>query len=151
MFSNQGNCGMSEAALTSREEFSFWYEEKLRFSDIDMLGHVNNVAYAALIETGRIAFMRDGLRAPLPPGALMVMVRIEIDYRAELHYPATVQIGSRLMRVGRTSVVIGSSVFRDELCAATSVTTLVLIDRGSRRPVPIPEDARAGLERHLSV
>ncbi len=139
---------MSESVdLTHKQSFSFWYEEKLRFSDIDMLGHVNNVAYAALIETGRIAFMREGLGAPLPPGSLVVMVRIEIDYRAELHYPATVQIGSRLMRMGRTSLVIGSSVFRRDLCAATSVTTLVLIDSKTRRPVPIPEEARIAMEK----
>jgi hypothetical protein len=77
---------------TDRDYYSFWYEEKLRFSDIDMLGHVNNVAYAALIETGRLAFWRDGLRLSLPKGLLTVMVRIEIDYKAELHYPATVSI-----------------------------------------------------------
>jgi len=142
---------MSDAVdLTNKASFPFWYEEKLRFSDIDMLGHVNNVAYAALIESGRIAFFREGLGAPLPPGALTVMVRIEIDYRAELHYPATVHIGSTLMRIGRTSLVIGSSVFRGDLCAATSVTTLVLIDSKTRRPVAIPDEARAVLETHPS-
>jgi acyl-CoA thioester hydrolase len=142
---------MTEAIeLTDKRSFPFWYEEKLRFSDIDMLGHVNNVAYAALIESGLIAYIREGLGAPLPPGALVVMVRIEIDYRAELHYPATVHIGSRLMRIGRTSLVIGCSVFRGDLCAATSVTTLVLIDSKTRRPMLIPEEARAALEKHPS-
>jgi acyl-CoA thioester hydrolase len=132
--------------LTDKRSFTYWYEEKLRFSDIDMLGHVNNVAYAALIETGRTAFAREGMGVKLPPGALTVMVRIEIDYRAELHYPATVHIGSRLMRIGRTSLVLGNSVFKGDLCAATSVTTLVIIDKATRRPVPIEAEARAILE-----
>jgi len=114
-----------------------------------MLGHVNNVAYAALIETARISFAREGFGVKLPPGVLLVMVRIEIDYRAELHYPATVHIGSRLLRIGRTSLVIGSSVFRGEVCAATSVTTLVLIDAATRRPVPISDEARGILARQV--
>jgi acyl-CoA thioester hydrolase len=137
--------------LTDKRSFPFWYEEKLRFSDIDMLGHVNNVAYAALIETGRIAYAREALGVGLTPGVILVMVRIEIDYRAELHYPATVQIGSRLMRIGRTSLVLGNSVFKGDLCAATSVTTLVTIDSATRRPVPIAAEARAVLEGHMAT
>jgi acyl-CoA thioester hydrolase len=136
--------------LTDRRSFPFWYEEKLRFSDIDMLGHVNNVAYAALIETARIAHAREALGLGLSPGVILVMVRIEIDYRAELHYPATVHIGSRLMRIGRTSLVLGNSVFKGDLCAATSVTTLVTIDSATRWPVPIEAKARAILEGHLA-
>lgn len=132
--------------LADKQSYAFWYEEKLRFSDIDMLGHVNNVAYAALIETGRIAFLRDGLRMVLPKGFLTVMVRIEIDYRAELHYPATVMIGSRMMRVGRSSAVIGSCVFKGGVCACTSVTTLVLMEAATRRPAEIAGEMRAVLE-----
>ncbi len=143
----EGFCGMSDP--TDRDYYSFWYEEKLRFSDIDMLGHVNNVAYAALIETGRLAFWRDGLRLSLPKGLLTVMVRIEIDYKAELHYPATVSIGSSLVRIGRSSAVIRNGVFKGDVCACTSVTTLVLIESASRRPAAIPDDMRAVLERHI--
>jgi len=135
--------------LTERQSFAFWYQENLRFSDIDMLGHVNNVAYAALIESGRIAYAREVLGMNRWPGVILVMARIEIDYRAELHYPAVVQIGSRLMRIGRTSLVLGNSVFRGDLCAATSVTTLVIIDSSTRRPVAIEAAARAKLEGHL--
>ncbi len=135
--------------LTDRQSFAYWYQENLRFSDIDMLGHVNNVAYAALIESGRIAYAREVLGMNRLPGVILVMVRIEIDYRAELHYPAVVQIGSRLMRIGRTSLVLGNSVFKGDLCAATSVTTLVTIDSATRRPVAISAEARAVLEKHV--
>jgi acyl-CoA thioester hydrolase len=135
--------------LTDKAVYGFWYEEKLRFSDIDMLGHVNNVAYAALIETARLAYMVQGLGVPLPKGHLLVMVRIEIDYRAELHWPATVQIGSRLTRIGTSSIGIANGVFMGDLCAASSLTTMVLIDQGTRRPVPISAEARAVLGRQI--
>ena len=51
-----------ELDLTNRASFAYWHREKLRFSDTDMIGHVNNVAFAALFESGRVAFTRAGLK-----------------------------------------------------------------------------------------
>jgi len=135
--------------LTDRGAYQFWSREKLRFSDTDMIGHVNNVAFAALIESGRVGFTRSGVIDGLPRGLLVVMRRIELDYRAELHWPADIDVGSRLWRIGGTSFAIANGVFHDALCAATSITTLVVIDRVTRRPVLIPDDVRARLNKAL--
>ena len=142
---------MSDIDLTDRASFAYWYQEKLRFSDTDMIGHVNNVAFAALFESGRVNFTRNGVIENMPPEVLVVMRRLEVDYRAELHWPAQVDIGSRLLRIGRTSFAVGSGLFDGDRCAATSVTTLVVIDRETRRAVPIPEVVRAGMGRYLPV
>jgi acyl-CoA thioester hydrolase len=141
---------MAAQETTSREYYQFWYSEKIRFSDTDMIGHVNNVAFAALIESGRVGFTRGGVLDGLPKEMLVVMARIELDYRAELHWPAEVDIGSRLLRIGRSSFSIGNGVFHGPKCAATSVTTLVVINRETRRSSAIPEDVRASMARHLA-
>ena len=135
--------------LTDRELFQHWYQEKLRFSDTDMIGHVNNVAFAALFESGRVNFTRSGVIENMPDSVLVVMRRLELDYRAELHWPAEVAIGSRLLRIGRSSFAIGNGLFHGDSCAATAVTTLVVIDRQTRRSAPIPDLVRAGMEAHL--
>jgi acyl-CoA thioester hydrolase len=135
--------------LTDRDTFQSWYREKLRFSDTDMIGHVNNVAFAALIESGRVNFTHNGVITGMPPGLLVVMRHISLDYRAELHWPADIDVGSRLLRIGSSSFAIGNGVFDGDLCAATSVTTLVVIDRETRRPAAIPDAVRAGLEAYL--
>ncbi len=137
--------------LTDRSIYQHWYQEKLRFSDTDMIGHVNNVAFAALIESGRVNFTRSGVIENMPRDVLVVMRRIELDYRAELHWPAEIDLGSRLLRIGRSSFQIGNGVFHGTLCAATSITTLVVIDRKARRAAPIPDGVRAGMERYLSA
>ena len=137
--------------LTDRSIYQHWYQEKLRFSDTDMIGHVNNVAFAALIESGRVNFTRSGVIENMPRDVLVVMRRIELDYRAELHWPAEIDLGSRLLRIGRSSFQIGNGVFHGTLCAATSITTLVVIDRKARRAAPIPDAVRAGMERYLSA
>ena len=141
---------MDQAALTSRDFFDFWHSEKVRFSDTDMIGHVNNVAYAAYMESGRVAYTHSGVIQGLPSGLLLVMARIELDYRAELHWPANIDIGSRLLRIGKSSFAVGSSVFHGEACHATSITTLVVIDRATRRPSPLPDNVRAVMETHLA-
>jgi acyl-CoA thioester hydrolase len=138
-----------EIDLTDRGVFSYWHTEKLRFSDTDMIGHVNNVAFAALIESGRVSFTHSGVVSGMPGHALVVMRHISIDYRAELHWPADIDIGCRLMRIGRSSFSIGNGVFHQQLCAATAVTTLVVIDRQTRRAIEIPAEVRGGLERYL--
>ena len=135
--------------LTDRASYQYWSQEKLRFSDTGMIGHVNNVAFAALIESGRVAFTRSGVIDGLPRGTLIVMRRLELDYRAELHWPADIDVGSRLWHVGRTSFAIANGVFHDTICAATSITTLVLIDRTTRRPAAIPGEIRARLVEAL--
>ncbi len=136
--------------LTDRASFDFWYQEKLRFSDTDMIGHVNNVAFAALIESGRVAFTHSGVIQGMPHDRLVVMRRIELDYRAELHWPAEIDLGSRLLHIGRTSLAIGTGVFHGDLCAATAVTTLVMIDRQTRRPSPIPSAVRLIMQNYLT-
>ncbi len=140
---------MTSPDLASRATYTYWYQEKLRFSDTDMVGHINNVAFAAFIESGRVNYTRSGVVAGLPDSVLVVMRRLELDYRAELHWPAEIDIGSVLLRIGTTSFTIGSGVFHGDRCAATSVTTLVMIGRETRRPAEIPDTVKSGMRKHL--
>ncbi len=137
--------------LTSRATYGYWYQEKLRFSDTDMIGHVNNVAFAAMMESGRVNYTRSGVIQNLPDDVLVVMRRLELDYRAELHWPAEVDIGSVLLRIGNSSFAIGNGLFHGGLCAATAVTTLVVIGRQTRRATGIPDPVRAVMQAHLFV
>jgi acyl-CoA thioester hydrolase len=135
-----------EIDLTSRAVYTYFEAEKLRFSDTDMVGHVNNVAFAALLESGRTAFGQVHLHPHMPGGVLIVMARVEIDYRRELHWPATVDIGNRIVAIGRSSYAIGQGIFRGEKCFTTGRTTLVMINRETRKPSPLPDNFRAVLE-----
>lgn len=137
--------------LTHRGSFNHFTMEKIRFSDTDMMGHVNNVAFAALLESGRTAYGHEFLFPHLPPGVVAVMARVEIDYRRELHWPSTVDIGNRIVAVGRSSYVIGQGLFKEADCVTTGRTTIVLIDRNSRRSTPISENYRAKLEGMMRI
>jgi acyl-CoA thioester hydrolase len=135
--------------LTSRASYSYFETEKIRFSDTDMVGHVNNVAFAALLESGRTAFGQNVLSKHMPKDTLIVMARVEIDYRREVHWPSTVDIGCRITSIGRSSYTIGQGIFLGETCTTTGRTTLVMINRQTRRSTAMSDAYRQVLESLL--
>ncbi len=128
--------------LTQRETFRWWTDERVRFNDLDALGHVNNNIYGVYFETGRVGFMTGvGLRnGPIDPA--LVIVRLEIDFRAELHYPARLDIGVSVMKLGTTSITLGLGLFREEICHSICRSVLVRVDQQTRRPIALNEAER---------
>lgn len=104
--------------------YAHWAVDSVRFSDQDAVGHVNNVAIAAYVETGRVAFGHQ-LRVDGDPGSSFILARLHIDYRAQAHYPGEIRVGSRLLRIGRTSFTTSHGVFKDDTCIATAECVLV--------------------------
>jgi acyl-CoA thioester hydrolase len=129
-------------ALDQRGSFKTWTFDKLRFADTDLNGHVNNAAFATFCESGRVAFLYDEKDPWAPPGHAFVIVRLAIDFRAELFYPGTVDIGTRVARIGRSSFTLAQGIFNGEVCAATAESVGALIDVGERRAVALPDTLR---------
>jgi acyl-CoA thioester hydrolase len=130
---------------TDPAAYRFWIEERVRFADIDALGHINNNAYGVYIEGCRFDFFRAiGLADPAS-GKYGVLARIEIDYRGETLYGANVRVGLRVAKIGRTSFTLESAVFDGDRCVATSSAVQVRMDTATRRPTELTEDEKARL------
>ena len=128
--------------------YPFFSEENVRFSDTDMVGHVNNVAHVALVEAGRITYAFDlAGRAQVETGTI-TFARLEIDFRNDLYYPCRVRIGARVLAVGRTSFTVGIGVFDGDSPVTTSRNVMVHLGE-DRRPAPIPEAFREVLAAEL--
>ena len=114
-----------------------------RFGDMDVLGHLNNVAFAALFETGRTKFNhRLDLWASLERRR-SVVAQVEINYLAEGRYPDDVEIATGIGAIGRRSWEILSAMFQGGRCIATCDATIVM-DPGPDRQ-GLPDDFRAKL------
>lgn len=138
-----------EIAATDAAAYKFWITEHIRFADLDVLGHVNNIAFTVYAESVRAAFLRE-VGMWMPQGErLNVLARIELDYRRELHYPGTVRVGLRVLKVGRSSYTVGIGLFDGEYCAATAQAVLVRIDRASRKAIELNDAERAALQPYL--
>jgi acyl-CoA thioester hydrolase len=129
--------------------YKFWVTEHIRFADLDLLGHVNNVAFTIYAESCRAAFMHQ-TKFWIPHAQRQnVIVRIELDYRRELHYPGEVRAGLRVLKIGNSSFTLGQGLFDGEHCAATAVTTIVRIDANTRKATPLNDEERANLQPYL--
>jgi acyl-CoA thioester hydrolase len=135
--------------LANPKLYKHWFDEPIRFGDQDSLGHVNNASIATYCESARLDFSRAVGHAPGRNGIGWVLARLVIDYRAELHYPGKVRIGTAVSRIGTSSSTLVEGLYCDDLCAATSEATVVMIDFATRKAVPIPPALRRRLERHL--
>jgi acyl-CoA thioester hydrolase len=133
---------------TTRGAFSHSTSVTIRFCDQDPLGHVNNAAMAAYFEQARVALIYPLIRAKGGPGLELVIARLVIDYLEELSYPGTVEIGSRVARLGTKSLTLAHGIFKDggERCLATAECILVFFDVARRASVAPPPDLRQALE-----
>ncbi len=139
--------------LTSRATFKLFTPVTIRFSDTDMLGHINNVSIAAYFEAARCELfyklMRDGGMTERGSGherVDFVLARAAIDFRREMHYPGTVEVGSRFTRLGNRSITSGYGLFIGDTCHATAEAVNVFFDLDTRKPVAPPAPVRRLLE-----
>lgn len=127
------------------EDFPARAADTVRYGDTDRQGHVNNAAFATFLETGRCQLLYDPALPLAPAGTAFVLVRLVLDLRQELHWPGTVEIGTRLARLGRSSFTLSQALFQAGRCAATSESVVVLMDESTRRATPLPETSRTTL------
>jgi acyl-CoA thioester hydrolase len=120
-----------------------------RFQDMDVNGHLNNVAFAALFENARVLLHREvrpwGER---PRNERTMVAAVEINYLAEGSFPEPVEIASGIGRVGTSSWTIVQAMFQDGRCIATCDT--VVVCRTDNQDKPLRAELRAQLESQLA-
>jgi len=122
--------------------------DTLRYADTDRQGHVNNAVFATFCESGRAMFLFDPEKPLVPAGGAFVIARLVIDFRAEINWPGRVEIGTRVIGIGRSSFTLAQGIFQDQRCAATAETVIVLMDEATRKSRPLPAEILRALEEH---
>jgi len=136
---------MQDLDRKSRDTFRSWARERIRQSDTDQQGHVNNSIIATYFEIGRIDLFGEQRDEVTPPGVSIVVAKSTIEFLKELRYPGTIEIGTRLVRVGRSSFSVIQGLFQGTTCYAVAEATCVFIDQATRRPYAVPDNLRAKL------
>ncbi|MGB3447360.1 MAG: thioesterase family protein [Xanthobacteraceae bacterium] len=140
----------SPASTTPRlENYPLRLSDNVRFADLDVNGHVNNAVYASYFETGRVILVRDAANGLTPAGTSWVLVRLDTHFRAELHWPGTIETGLGVLRLGRTSVTFDQVVFSNGRCIASAQATTVLVDTQTRKPTPLPPSTIERFQRWM--
>ena len=80
----------------------------------------------------------DQKRVPLPPNTQFAIAKLVLEFRAEMYWPGEVEVGTRVARIGSSSVVLTQALYVGESCVAVADSTVVLMDGTTRRSTPLP-------------
>lgn len=126
-------------------------EFRVRYSETDQMGVVYHAEYLVWCEVGRTDLIR-ALGLPYADlerrGTALAVAEASIRYHAAAHYDDIIRVETRLVDVRSRAItfeyVIRNASTGDRLASAR--TMLVSIDP-TGRPVPMPVDVRALMER----
>lgn len=126
------------------------YDLRVRFSDVDVYRHVNNVKYVEYLQEARIAIGDALWRDPDTDATGVVVGRAEVDYhRPMVLRPEPYTVLTTVSRLGTRSMDLTSEIRDgDELCARGRVV-MVFFDRAHGRSVEPSPRLRERLEEAL--
>lgn len=114
------------------------YDCRVRFSDVDVYGHVNNVKYFEYYQEARLGFL-----SSLGGGEgdfALVVARVAVDYRRPILFRTEpYAVDTWVVRVGRSSFTLGSEIRDGSEVLSRAETVLVTFDIETRRARPLRE------------
>jgi acyl-CoA thioester hydrolase len=139
-----------DAARLQAAGYPFHVSIDTQFTDLDVAAHLNNIAIARFYESARArfniaAFGRDTFRRDAP--FVLVLAETKLRFLAEGSYPDPVQVGCGIQRIGVSSFTVHQGLFQNDACIGVSDCVLVVMAAG--RPLAIPTEGRANMQRWL--
>jgi acyl-CoA thioester hydrolase len=118
-----------------------------RFSDLDPLGHINNVAMSGIFENARVHFHHMLGRHPADQGVRWLVAAVDLKFVAEAHFPHDVTVASAIGHIGNSSWTLVSGAFQHGECVATCDTVMAM--QGPKGARSIDEEMRRKMEAYM--
>jgi len=151
---------LAEKRKRKRSDYGFHLEYRTRWSDNDMYAHMNNSVYSFLFDSIINAYLiaHCGLTpASTTPSASASQVGLVVssycDYFGSVAFPAVLELGLRVMKLGKSSVLYEVGVFEQgvEQVKAVGGYVHVFVAREGMKPekAGMRDEVRRGVERLL--
>lgn len=130
------------------------YRERIRWGDMDAFGHVNNVQFFRYLEGARVAYSSEvagsWLRAE---GESVILADQRCSFLKQLNWPGELDVYTRTLKVGRSSIHLDQLVCRrgDTQAVAVGRGVMVWFDFDAQRPAPVPEALRRRIAEYERV
>lgn len=124
-----------------------------RWSDNDVLGHLNNNVYSRFFEEVVVAFFLEHLELDLAlDREVPVLAEGTTRYVRSLSYPDQVDVGLAVESVGTTSFILTLALYKagEMDAAAHGRARLVFIDRVAKTSAPVPARLLPVLKAHAA-
>jgi acyl-CoA thioester hydrolase len=134
---------MEQTITDLRDQFKLWVPIAVRWGDMDSYGHVNNAKYFTYCESARLAyFERFGIHSgAYPPHHKPALVQASLNFRSQVVYPADLEVGARVPRIGVKSFTIDLVIVRSGTGEIVADGTSVIAwgDYQANRAIPLPQ------------
>ncbi len=139
------------AHITLPENVKHLYRStiKVRWGDMDALGHVNNTRFFQYFEDVRVGWLRATVgESWQPDGAGPVVVHTACQFKKPVVHPATLHIDLYSAPPGRSSIETFYEVYRegDQELSARGQASVVWIDLSTGKPTSLPETFHTAYE-----
>lgn len=134
-----------KAQPDNRSDYPHFCTITTRWMDNDVYGHVNNVVYYSWFDTAVNSFLVENKVLDIEHSPVIgLVVETQCNYFSSVAFPDRIEAGIRVAQLGTSSVRYEVGIFRqgETLAAAQGHFVHVYVDRGSRRPTPLPEGMR---------
>ncbi|KAI4783329.1 Thioesterase/thiol ester dehydrase-isomerase [Aureobasidium sp. EXF-3400] len=128
---------VAELKKRQLQDYGFHLEYRTRWSDNDMYDHMNNSVYYFLFDSIVNTYLMTHCKLDPPTSPLIgLVVHSHCDYLAPVGFPALIDLGLRVKKLGKSSVTYEIGVFERgvEEVKAVGEFVHVFVDRESRRP-----------------
>jgi len=126
------------------------YQCRVRFSDVDIYGHVNNVKYFEYYQEARLAFMSALGRGEDLGSFSVVVARLDVDYKRPILFrtdPYAVE--SWVSRVGKSSFGLAAEIKDGDTVLSRAQAVMVTFDLETQAARPLTDPERKRLETAL--
>ena len=136
--------------IPTRDAYVVWRTATTRWADDDVYGHMNNARYFELIDTAVNAHLAEATGTDIRTlPAVGVVAEVSCRYFREIGYPAPVEMGLVVEKIGTSSVIYRISLFQGDADEAAAegrfVHVYVANTAGARTVTPLPEEIRAAV------
>jgi acyl-CoA thioester hydrolase len=130
-------------------DFRFVQRFPVAFDHVDMMQHVNNVAYFVWLQSARCDYFQQVLSQPITATSSIIIARHELDYEAPLDYQEKIAVGCRVSRIGRKSLDMAYEVWSESrnLRSAFGQSTAVAYNYTTRQSMEIPQAWREAITK----
>ena len=133
-----------DPALFDPARYPFCTDVDVRFGDMDVNRHVNNVALAGFVEEGRVRFHRDSGFHRAIAGLGAMVVSVGIDFVGQAFYPGVITLHAGASRIGGTSYDLELLLRQDDRTIAFARSVVAVMQDG--KPWAIPESFRNSVQ-----
>lgn len=117
---------------------------QIRFADIDILGHVNNVNLQHYFDLGKTAFYREVLGVDMLPGggaAFPITAATQTSYLAQTRHTERIYVETSMPEIGNKSMILQQRILSRETgeVKAESRSVMVAFDFMEQVSIPVPD------------